>query len=627
MRFAKLSLLLVVLLAFSAAAAANYNEAPMLAERVAQGLLEPVEERLPKNPAVVDPVDNIGTYGGTIRMGFAGRHFVYNSMLAGRFTDHEALTWAKDASELRPNWIEDYSISEDGTVFTIHLREGIRWSDGVLVTMDDLLFNYVEIPNNEDLMVNPPTWLRGVEVRPVGDYELEFHLPEPAPLFVYTFQGASTGISGHLMPKHYMQQFHPDYADQDELQAMADEEGVDDWSDIFMLKAANDNPDRPNLHMWVLKEATSERAILERNPYYWKVDTAGNQLPYVDQVRMEIVGSGDVVTMRAMAGEYDFTIFHLALADYPTLAGNEEQGGYQAKLWTGVAVDSVLMFNFNYDDTDPVMADVLRMPEFRKALSYAINRDEINELIFLGTGKAVQISPMEGSPLFSEEFQQMYATYDLDRAAELLDEAGLTIGDDGWRVRPDGEPLRVELLVSSDWANHLDIAELIEDYWQAVNVHVDIQAVSFERRSQLEQALSFEVSMWKVDNLVYPTYLESARGFMTAVAQAPYVPANAWWDWVNSDGETGVEPPAWFLEDNELFREILRVTDEEERDALTLQLWERYYEDLWTIGVVQEVPSPIVVANRLKNVPEVAINVWPLRTPVNAGVPQWYIEE
>ena len=604
----------------------EFNESPMLAARVRDGELPPVDERLPVNPVVVEPVEGIGRYGGTARMGFAGRHFVYNSMLAGRFTDHEAFTWTADASELVPNWVEDYSISADGTVFTIRLREGIRWSDGTPVTMDDLLFNYIEIPNNTELVTNPPAWLRDVEVRSVGEYSVEFHLPRPAPLFVYTFQGASNGITGHLLPKHYMQQFHADHADVADLQAMADAEGVDDWSDIFILKAANDNPDRPNLGMWRLVEASSERAVLERNPYYWKVDTAGNQLPYMDGVRMEIVASGDVVTLRAMAGEYDFTIFHLQLADYPTLTANEAQGGYRAMLWTGVAVDSFLTFNFNYDDTDPVMAEVLRTPDFRKGLSHAINREEINELVFLGTGKPIQISPMEGSAIYDPRFPTMYSSYDPQQAAQFLDSAGLQAGPDGWRRLPDGRPLRVELLVSSDWANHLDIAELIADYWQSVNVQVDIQAVSFERRSQLEAALSFEVSMWKVDNLVYPTHLTAARGFMTAVAEAPYTPANAWWDWVNSDGQTGVEPPQWFLDDNELYRQILRTTDESTRNELVTRLWERYYEDLWTIGIVQEVPSPIIVANRLRNVPDVATNVWPLRTPVNAGVFQWYID-
>lgn len=604
----------------------QFSESPMLAARVQAGELPSVDERLPVNPVVVDPVEGIGKYGGTIRMGFAGRHFVYNSMLAGRFTDHEAFTWAADASELTPNWLEDYTVSPDGTVFTIRLREGIRWSDGQPVTMDDLLFNYVDIPNDTDLVANPPSWIRDVEVRPGGEFTLEFRLPQPAPLFVYTFQGASNGVTGHLLPKHYMQQFHPDYADADELQAMADAEGVDDWSDIFLLKAANDNPDRPNLGMWRLVEASSERAVLERNPYYWKVDTAGNQLPYVDSVRMEIVASGDVVTLRAMAGEYDFTIFHLQLADYPTLTANEAQGGYRSLLWTGVAVDSFLTFNLNYDDTDPAMAEVLRTPEFRKGLSHAIDREEINELIFLGTGKPVQISPMEGSSVYDPRYPTRYASYDPERASQLLDEAGLAVGSDGWRTRPDGQQLRVELLVSSDWANHLDIAELIADYWQSVNVQVDIQAVSFERRSQLEGALSFEVSMWKVDNLIYPTYLTAARGFMTAVAQAPQTPALAWWDWVNSNGQTGVEPPQWFLDDNELFKEILRVADDATRDRLTTQLWERYYEDLWTVGIIQEVPSPIIVANRLRNVPDVATNVWPLRTPVNAGVFQWYLE-
>jgi peptide/nickel transport system substrate-binding protein len=611
------------------ASAAAYNEAPMLAEQVVRGELPPVDERLPKNPIVVQPKEELGKYGGTIRMGFAGRHYVYNSMLAGRFTDHEPFTWDKDAGTLTPNWVESAAISEDGMVFTIKLREGIRWSDGVPVTVEDLLFCYQDIANNADLVPSVPTWLRDVEFRTIDDYTLELHLPNPAPMFVYAFQTGTPGVGGQsLFPKHYMKQFHIDYADPDELARLMQEEGVETWAELFELKAGNDNPDRPNLSMWRLIEATSERAVLERNPYYWKVDPAGNQLPYVDRVVLEIVGSTDVVTMRTLAGLYDFTIFHLDLADYPTLAANEEAGGYRALLWKGAAIDCHLKFNLTYDETEPVMAEILRTPDFRKALSYAIDREEVNDLVFLGTGLPVQISPPEGSPVYDESFPTTYAVYDVSKANELLDGIGLTKPSGSqWRQRPDGKELRVELLVSSDWGNHLKIGELIKDYWEAVGVKVDLQAVSFERRSQLEEAANYEVSMWKVDNIIYPTYLEAHRGFMTAVAEGPKTPAVLWWNWLERGQHVGTEPPQWFKDDVQLFNDILQTTDDAERTALTKQLWNRYYEDLWTIGIVQQVPSPIIISNRLKNVPDEATNIWAVRTPANTEVAQWYIDE
>ncbi len=617
----------VLVLALGASALA-YNEAPMLAEKVANGELPAVEERLPKNPVVVEPVEQLGQYGGTIRMGFAGRHYVYNSMLAGRFTDHEPFTWDKDASKLSPNWVEEATISEDGTVFTIRIREGIKWSDGVPLTVDDLLFNYNDISRNSELMPTVPTWLQGVELKPIDDHTLQFVLPSPQPLFQYTFQTSTSGPYGQsIYAKHYLQQFHEKYADPEQLQALVEEEGVETWAELFELRAANDNPDRPNLGMWRLVEAGSERAVLERNPYYWKVDTEGSQLPYVDRVRLEIVGSPDVVTMRTLAGEYDFTIFHLNLADYPTLAENEDKGGYRALLWTGAAVDAYINFNLNYDEADPVMAEILRTPNFKKALSQAIDRDEINELVFLGTGRAVQTSPPSEADVFQPEYPTAYAEYDPAKAKQMLEAMGLKAGPGGWRTRPDGKELRIELLASSDWGSHLKVAELVRDYWESVGVRVDLAAVSFERRSQLEQACAFETSMWKIDSILYPTYLDKARGFMSAMAEAPHAPAFKWWDWINSDGVTGEEPPQWFKDDLALFTDILTTTDADERRELTIKLWERYYEDLWTIGIVQQVPSPIIVANRLKNVPDVATNVWAVRTPANTEVCQWYIEE
>ena len=622
-------LVLAVALVGSPMAAAKFSEAPLLAEKVAQGELPPVEERLPENPVVVQPHAELGRYGGTIQMGFAGRHYVYNSMLAGRFTDHEPFTWDKDATTLTPNWVETAAISEDGKIFTIKLREGVKWSDGVPLTVEDLLFNYQDIAYNADLAPSVPTWLQGVEFKKVDDFTLELHLPSPSPMFVYAFQTGTPGVGAQsLFPKHYMKQFHVDYAKPDELAQLMQVEGVETWAELFEVKADNDNPDRPNLSMWRLVEATSERAVLERNPYYWKVDSAGNQLPYVDRVVLEIVGSTEVVTMRTLAGQYDFTIFHLDLSDYPTLASNEEAGGYRALLWKGAAVDCHLKFNLNYDEKDPVMAEILRSPDFRKALSYAIDREEVNDLVFLGTGQPVQISPPEGSPVYQEHWPKAYATYDVKKANELLDNLDLTKASGSqWRQRPDGKELRVELLVSSDWGNHLKIGELIKDYWESVGVKVDMQAVSFERRSQLEEVANYEVSMWKVDNIIYPTYLEAQRGFMTAVAEGAKSPALLWWDRVERGKDVGIEPPEWFLEDIQLFKDILQTTDDAERDELTMQLWNRYYEDLWTVGIVQQVPSPIIVSNRLRNVPDEATNIWAIRTPANTEVCQWYIDQ
>ncbi len=626
MKALRIGLLIIVMLCVSYSVnAMSYQESPMLQDRVAAGELPPVEERLPLEPVVMEPLGEIGTYGGELRMAFTGRHFALQSMLGGRFSDQEAYTWSRDASEIIPNWVVDTTFDEDGLGFTVHLREGVRWSDGTLLTVDDFLFSYDHIALNADLNPVPPTWLAGVEYEKIDDFTLRFSLPEAMPEFRrYFTSNFISGANDTVLAKHYFSTLHPDFADAAELEAAIAAEGVDSWQELFEVRVANDNPDKPVLKMWRVVEASTDRVIAERNPYFWKVDTEGNQLPYVDRVRMDIVSSGDVVTMRAMAGEYDFVIFHIGLADFPTLVANEDQGGYDAFLWEGTEASLYLLPNHSYQG-DEALAELLRTPDFKKALSHAIDRTEVNELVYMGTGRPIALSPLEGSPVFREHFPEQYADFDLQKAEELLESIGVvdTTGD-GWRNLPNGDDLRIDLIATSGWDSHIEASELVKDYWDNLGINTRLEVFSFERRSQIETASTFHISMWKISNMVWPTNLGTS--VHAPFSEGSFAPE--WTDWLASGGTQGVEPSAELLAANDIFQELLRETDEQRREQLGVALWENFYENLWTIGIVQQVPRPIVVNRRLKNVPAEVVESWdPLRSPSNAYLATWYIQQ
>ena len=615
---------------FSSVLAAEYDESPMLQERVESGKLPSVAERLPDNPVVVETVDKIGKYGGTIRMGFTRMGYALGSFLSGRFSDQTPFTWSTDGGTLKPNWVSSYEVSEDGKVITIKIREGIKWSDGVPVTTDDLLFSYNDYVFNEDLSPgDPPPFLENLtELEKVGKYTLKYHYSKPNPLFKYGMNVGKFGSAANvIMPKHYMKQFHPKYTSEEELVQAVEDADMDNWIQLFEAKLDMDNLDRPVLRMWKTVEVTPDKVIAERNPYYWKVDSEGNQLPYIDKVRFDIVSSADVITMKAMAGVYDFVLFHIKLADFPTLKKSEDKGNYKVMLWDGAVGDVILSFNHTLKE-DEVLGDLLSNVKFKKALSYSINRNEVNEKIYMGLGKPIQLSPPKGSPVYKEEFGNMYAEYSPSKAKELLDELGIVDSNgDGWREKPNGDSLSINFIAAQEWGQHSDVAELLVSYWRNIGLKFNLKLTQYHRYPDFTFTNKYEVAMWK-GILAHPLYITRVGTGIEGSFGATAWIGQTWLEWVESDGEKGEKPPAEYLEGNRLMSEFKSTVDPEKRAELGIKLWENFYDNLWKVGVVQQVARPVVVSNRVKNVPQKGVMAaYQLKTPSNAKCFQWYMEE
>ncbi|MFW6410380.1 MAG: ABC transporter substrate-binding protein, partial [Halanaerobiales bacterium] len=483
--------LLALLLLTSSWAFAEYNQAPEFEEQVQEGNLPEIEDRLPENPKTIE-VDSTGDYGGTLNsISTRAISWGEDNMLM----DPANLVVAEaDGGGVETELAEKIESNEDKSVWTFHLREGVKWSDGEPFTAEDILFWYERVILNEDLtpVVGPAWKAEGevVEVSVIDDYTVEFSYAGPKPYLPYRLVHETI-----YYPKHYAKNFHPDYVEEEKLEEMMDEEDFDNWWELFNDKAGIwsasllgtipvTNPDLPTLAPYVLVDQSSDRRIYERNPYYWKVDDAGNQLPYIERIDTNIVNDREVVNGKIMSGEVDFAGFETDIRNYPMFRNYEDEGGYRTLTWTsGMGSDVIYMVNQTSEDEN--LREIFQEKEFRQALSLAIDRDEINESIYFGRGEPRQYTVIEGSRYFEEEFAKSNIEFDPERAEELLDEIGLKDQNgDGVRELPNGEEFTFTVEFYPSETPKAPNVELVIEHWKDIGIDVNSKQVSGELQEQ-----------------------------------------------------------------------------------------------------------------------------------------------
>ncbi|MGM0370157.1 MAG: ABC transporter substrate-binding protein [Bacillota bacterium] len=464
---------------------ANLKQAAELKEKVDAGELPPLEQRLPKEPMVIEPEDKIGKYGGNIQL----TQFGNNSLgIPGHVLSEAPMMFNRDFDNLETigNFIKEWEFSNEGKHLTLNIREGVKWSDGEPLTADDFMFWFNDVMQNEEITPSVPGWLKPggeiMEVEAADDYTLEFSFKVPYYGFIdwlnsYWYRGIDS-----FLPDHYLKKYHIKY--NSDAPQLAEEEGFDTWVQLFDSYNSGGftvpKPvGRPRLSAWIVKDVTSTGRIYERNPYYWKVDSEGNQLPYIDKIKTIITSDAETRKLKVLAGNVDYISSFLSLEDYPTLKSSEDSGGYDAWIGDSIWASRVtLAFQQNYLD-DEVMSEILSNKKFRQALSIGIDREEINELVFLGQGEPRQLSYTPGTvSTFKDEWANSYADYNPEKAKEMLDEIGLVDDDgDGWRERPDGDTLLINLTANSSRAISVDTAELARDYWEDLGVKINLKTV------------------------------------------------------------------------------------------------------------------------------------------------------
>jgi len=610
------------------ATALAFNENPMFAEKVKKGELPPVEERLPKEPFVVTPYDEIGTYGGTLRGIAISYESGTSEILAWRQVN--MVRFSNDCSTIMPEVAKEWKWNDDFTEITFTLREGHRWSDGALFTADDVVFWMDDIILNKEIhKVTPVPWgSKGASVEKIDDVTVKFKFDKPYPGLLYSL-GGNHSYFVPWAPQHFLQQYHIKYNSNANEEAIKN--GFDDWVQQFSsywnkwkdaIVSSAYGLEVPTLGSHILlKEPTTQRRVYVANPYYFKVDTAGNQLPYIDYHDERFLEK-QLWPLEIMNGNVDQKSQNMTLDIFPVLKENEKKGDYELQLPTGMVGPT---FIFNMTDKDPVLRKIYGDVRFRYAMSLAINRDEVNETLFLGLGTPEQALPIN-VPYVTEEDKKFMTEYDPERANKLLDEMGLKKGPDGIRVRSDGKPLTIlwEYAVQYVWSP--EVPALIAEYWQDVGVKVLLKEVTSQLTREKQAANTLDISSgWQVPT--ESSMIDSAYLFVPPYLLSWPLMGIPWMDWKNSDGKSGEEPPSWVKRLWEIADEFGTVTPGSERYMeLGKEIIAINLQNLAVIGTLGELPLLTVVNNRLGNVPEWKVNnpSYAYSYPYRAD--QWYIK-
>lgn len=589
----------------SLAAAQEYREQPFFDGRG----LPPIAERLPSAPSVAEPAEP-GQYGGELIMLMGSAKDVRQLVVFG----YARLVAYTPGFELVPDILESFEVEED-RIFTFHLRPGHRWSDGEPFTTEDFRFWWEDVANNEELSPTGPPVNMLVDGEPpvieiIDDVTIRYTWSKANPDFLPALAGASPLYI--FRPAHYLKTFHAEYVEHEALEAMVADSGQPDWAAMHNREDnmyRNDNPSLPTLEPWVLMtEPPSERFVFERNPYYYRVDAAGHQLPYIDKVIVQ-VADGNLIPAKVGAGEATLAYRGLRFDNYTFLKEGEARGNYQVRLWQSGTGSKMALYP-NLNAVDPVMQALNRDVRFRRALSLGINRDQINQVIYFGLGLPMANAPLPESPLYREEYANAWAAYDPDQANALLDEIGLTERDSsGTRLMSNGKPLELIIETAGESSEEADVLELIRADFQQIGIKV------FTRPSQRDVfrdrifAGETAMSVWQGLENGLPTADMSPWEVAPTSQQQLQWPQ--WGQFVETKGEAGVA--ADMPEAQELLAKLdawRAAPDEAARETIWHEMLATYTDQAYTIGTIAGVPQPVVVSNNLHNVPEAGIYNW-----------------
>lgn len=592
----------------------------MLRTLVAAGELPPVEERLPEEPMVVKPIEEIGQYGGTMHMftmnadSILGPHVI--------FMGDNILHIAPDLKAIRPNIVKDRKFSKDGKTLTLYLRKGMKWSDGARFTADDIMFWYEDIVlNNELTPVKPMMWSPGgklMKAEKIDDYtvRLNFAVPSPQTEINLAHGSGCQSVStwGFYAPKHYLKQFHPRYTPKEKIEKLAKEKGFDYWYQLFQDKGRTNfgismNPDLPTLSAYVCKTKETSYIIFERNSFYWKIDPEGNQLPYIDRYRIMMVGSQEMINAKVMTGEADFEGMMTTLKNYPLYKKNAEKGDYRVLIYDN-SYSSTVYLQPNQTSKNPVLRKIFQDARFRRALSLAINREEISEVLHFGLSEPRQVSVLDNSMYFEPEFAKAYIEYNPEKANELLDEMGLKWDErHKYRLRPDGKPLHPTIEYCESDQPRTAILEMTKDYWEKIGVPVTLKLETSTLEGMRAVANEIDIGVHVACGATDILFLNWPKCFFPVLAGWEMTWCPAWAQWYDTGGDAGEEPPAHMKRLQKIYDEMKITVDKSKLIQLGKEVCRAQAENLWVIGTVR-VPYCLIAKNNLRNLPEKGIWGW-----------------
>ncbi len=594
------------------AAALELVETPMFRAQVEAGKLPPVAARVPRSPLVVhfEPqTGQPGTPGGTLQM-LIGRTrdvrllVVYGYARLVRYDRHLALV---------PDILQSYRVDDGGRVFTFELRKGMKWSDGSPFTAEDFRFWWQDIANNRELSPAGPPREMLVEGEPpefqvLGPTTVRYTWLHPNPDFLPELAGASPLFT--YAPSRYLKKYHIKYS-RKVAEAQKNGTARRSWAAVFNKKDEMykfENPDLPTLQPWVnTTRMPADRFVAVRNPYYFRVDENGHQLPYIDRVVLD-VADAKLIPAKTGAGESDLQARYLQFNNYTFLKQNEARNHYQVRLWRSGTGSQVALYP-NLNVNDPVWRKVLRDVRFRRALSLAIDRSLINQVLYFGLALEGNDTVLPDSPLFEPAFQTLWAKYDPREANRLLDEMGLKRGSGGTRRLPDGRPLDITVETAGESTEQTDVLELIRETWREVGVRLFIKPTQREVFRNRIFAGATVMSVWTgLDNGIPTAEMSPDEIAPTSQQQLEWPKFGQYYETSGKLGERPDIPAAQELLG--LYRSWRETTDPAQRAHIWHRMLRIYADQQFVIGTVAGVPQPVVVRDTLMNVPQKGLYNW-----------------
>lgn len=596
----------------------EFNQSPVLNEQVTAGELPPVHERLPDDPIVIEPFDDIGIYGGTAEIFDIGTTLLNPPEGPYRVGPQLRLNL--------PNFAQSTEFSDSSRTVTITLRKGVKWSDGQPLTAADFVFDLEHIEMNTDLTPVVLPLFKGARIEVHAPYKFSYHFPTPRPLLLKYMAHSGDRF---LAPAHFLKRYHPAFTDTVQLKREAVEEGLQDWRKYF--EVVNSTGDlmvfhRPVFSAFVVVSKTSTRSRYRRNPYYYKIDPDGNQLPYIDFLEVQKVDNKEMMAAKASTGQVVLAGRQLMTADIPLFKRLEKKNGYTTYIWPR-CYGSDVVFQFNITHPDERLRRIFGDARFRRAMSMAINRDEINDIIYHGRAVPRQLTVVPSSAYFEPEFGRAYAEFDPQRAGALLDEIGLLDRDgDGRREGPDGEPLNITLEYGLSETPKQSIVELSVAHWREIGVHISYKQLSGTLLATRAKASLMDMTLWHADrqaDILFP--IEPFWFVPMHIGQEQGV-WSKWSRWYLSHGKRGWKPSPEAIQLIEWWERLRRTSDESERLEMGKNILRSQAENLWGIGVAGLAPHPVIVRDDLKNVPSKGYWGWDSRWSWPYYPETWYLD-
>lgn len=610
---------------------AEYAQAPELAPLVAAGKLPPVVQRLPAAPEVVQPTQSVGRYGGVLRSALRG-DADHNAIL--RLVGNQGLTrWSPDYERVVPNVAQSWTANADASEYTFKLRPGMRWSDGQPFTADDVLFVVNDLMADRQFFDSPPSQyvINGKPMRAekLDDATVKFIFAGPYLRFPEVL-ASPLGQHPVLYAKHYCQQFVPKY--NPDLPKLLAESRQPDWATLLRQRCGDieiparwANPARPVLDPWVVDvpyTGGGTQVVLRRNPYFWQVDPKGNQLPYIDTLNLKVISDVQSIVLASISGQLDLMVRHInTINNKPVLAQHADQGGYVLQPLASTEAAASVLF-LNQSDKNPKLRALLRTHDFRVALSLALDRDEINEIVYLGQSQPWQTSPAKADKFYNEQLATQYTAHDPDKANGILDALGLGKKDSsGFRLQPDGSKLFLTADVMVTEPASVDVAELVKKQLAEVGIDLGINTVERSLFYDRGQNSDYDIDIMPVPGGLNPTSDPRAWLSTHTLDSRQSLP---WVRWYASGGRAGEEPSESMRKRLQLWDQWKQAANEAQADGLFRQILQEAADAFEVVGVVQGLTTFGIHNKKLMNVPASMPNSWDYPTPAPTLLQQYY---